>query len=186
MLSSFTAASFKGTGFTAPDAKQILKEAEEGFTSLKRFLGVEKEEPTLCDLYAAPFIHGPAVNTETRRLQSHIDDFADAADLERAHAQLLQMKEELPAIRASLDILQDAGLAADDAHELVASHVRREKDSDGRRQRLADQARRDAERDREVFEEKIAARMEAADEAASRMIAEATQSRRTLGWQAGM
>jgi hypothetical protein len=193
---SFSAASFKAllgvegeeSGFSVPDASRILKEAEldasrilkeaeQGLSSLKRYLGVEKEEPTMCDLFAVPFIHGAAISPEIHRLQSQLGDFLDADQLERAHAQLLQVKEHIPGATEPLEALREAGLCTDDVHDLVLAQLRRETDAEGRRQRFAEDARRAAINDRAAFEERMAVRMRTAEEAASRAVAEGDPDR---------
>lgn len=173
-----TSRSLRTQRFSASDATQILKEAGFGLASLKRFFLAE-EEVTLCDLYAAPFIHGPSLAPEIGRLQSHINYFPDAAALEQAHAQLFQIKEELPSISPLLECLRDAELCTQDLYDLVCSYT--EADVEGRRLRLVDDARGDAERGRAAFEEKITARIRAADEAASSMMAEATSNGKVRG-----
>ena len=130
-----------------------------------RALGLEKSDDTgaLCDLYAAPFIHGPALAPELRRLQDRFDQMPEESELRTAHAQIHQMLESQPAASEALEALQDDFSCTDDLAGMVETQLEREKELESRRVRATESARREAEEDRPAFEAALAERMEAAD-----------------------
>ena len=138
-------------------------------------LGLERSEETgaLCDLYAAPFIHGPALAPELRRLQDRFDQLPEESEIRTAHAQLHHMLESQPSTSEALEALQDDLSCTDDLAGMVETQLEREKELASRRTRAAESAKREAEEDRSAFEAALAERMEAADLRSERLATEA-------------
>ena len=146
----------------------LLNAFVEQRRSLFSAFGLERSDANcaLCELYAAPFIHGPALAAELQFLNNRLGHFPEENEMRTAHAQLHQMVGALSPVTV-LEALEDdlAGACSDtiDLAGMIETAMERENELASRRVRLSESARREAEQDRTAFEEALAERRQAAD-----------------------
>ena len=88
----------------------LPESSDEGLQRVRRALGVRSSLQAVCDFYAAPFIHGPALEPEINRLQVTIDDSPAEGKLLKAREQLQNMQLELSSATSYLDVISEESL----------------------------------------------------------------------------
>lgn len=157
-----------------------------GMEAVRRLLGVEPGLSEVCDLYAAPFVHGPAVEPEIRRLQGTFDEAPELAQLKEATEQLAQLEGEMGFLHNDLVSLATVGRCGERAVATVSALVGREAEHATRRQHAIEETAAAAQHDRAAFEQTLAARRREVDAAAQRLAEQSAQRQLQRGssWQA--
>ena len=124
----------------------------------RRALGVAARSEAVCDLYAAPIVHGPALEAEARRLDTALSRFPEQAQVRQAHEQLHTIELELPSVSAALMAVSAPELPGDfgaGVRAIVSTRLAREADLDARRERDVAQVKAQAEEGRQAFKENL-------------------------------
>ncbi|KAL1520310.1 hypothetical protein AB1Y20_021901 [Prymnesium parvum] len=127
----------------------------------------------LCELYAAPFTHGPSLAAEVRRLHDRFEPFGDEAQLRTAHAQLHQMDGEAASLLEAVAQLQYTGVHTDDLASMASTQRQREQELSSKREHAKANATAEVEQGRAAFEEELAERTQAANRSTDRLQVEA-------------
>lgn len=152
-----TAASAKGA--LSQHAGALERAVLERAGGLRRALSAPSGAEAMCDFCAAPFVHGPAIAPELRRLRAALDRCPADGHVRAAHAQLEAIERELPALSAEIVPLP-AGLGSECA-TLVAAQLARESGFEERRAEAERSCIDAAEHER--FARATAARLEASE-----------------------
>lgn len=154
--SSVSAAAARAFQKVAGDA--IGEDVATAVSEWRRALGVAARSEAVCDLYAAPFVHGPALEAEARRLDTALSRFPEQAQVRQAHEQLHTIELELPSVSAALMAVSAPELPGDfgaGVRAIVSTRLAREADLDARRERDVAQVKAQAEEGRQAFKENL-------------------------------
>ena len=127
---------------------------DEGRHLVRRAFGVSSSSDPLIQFCAAPFVHGPALNPEIRRLESTLDRFPEEGQLRQAHERLHHFDLDLPTASAALTSISPPALPADLGASMVAlvdGRLARESEHEASRERDEAAVRASGEAGRPAF-----------------------------------
>ena len=152
--SDFLSETVRSVAETAASVRQRVETAAASDERVRRVLGVSEEVvmgTRVCDLCALPFIHGPALAPEIRKLQAAMDSCPNEGMLQAAHADLQRLDAAFNASALAADTNSSMKDACAAAALAVAETVRREATLDMRRAAEEGSAAECAQQTRDSF-----------------------------------